>query len=71
MTPNMGLTLLPGDIVRVVSTQAPIVSTVVEIISIGIEIGGEVQVKAATVQQIAEGPVATLCASTYGNVSLW
>lgn len=71
LTPNMGLTLLPGDNVRVVSTEAPIVSVIVQIISISIEIGGVVQVKAATIQQVAEGAVTKLCTSTFNNASLW
>jgi hypothetical protein len=71
VTPQMGLTLMPGDVVRVVSLSPPYVSVICEIISVDMEIGGAVGIKAATIQQLVEGEPAEVCTAQYGNVTLW
>jgi len=71
VTPQMGLTLMPGDVVRVVSLSPPYVSVICEIISVDMEIGGAVGIKAATIQQLAEGEPAEVCTAQYGSVTLW
>lgn len=71
VTPQMGLTLLPGDIVRVVSQERPFVSAICEIINVDMEIGGAVGIKAATIQQTPEGQRAEVCTAQYNAVTLW
>lgn len=64
ITPNMGLPLYPGDVVRVVSGLQPVFAIFVEIIAVSVTIGREVKVKAIPIQP-PEGKALKLCTGKF------
>lgn len=67
--PQFGLTLLPGDFVRIVSLN-PGLSQPCEVVKINTEIGARAKITLAAIQA-PEGPKAEVCVGAVGAVGLW
>jgi len=69
-TPQMGLPMLCGDVVRVVSDRQPAISLICEIIRASIEIGGPCSFDLVPIQQY-EGAPFRLCVAQLDRERLW
>ncbi|NIV12883.1 MAG: hypothetical protein GWN62_16860 [Aliifodinibius sp.] len=70
VTPQMGLTLLPGDKVQLISREQPRIETYAEIRKVDKTIGGTCNIEATPIDN-PEGAAFTLCISGFGGELLF